>query len=100
VNVLNFDNNKTPLCEKHASDLEHAIHPQCQFCLTDKLSEYMFHAVEKYEEHKKLKVENEELKKCFESLLGYYCEAIPYLPKELRDELKRNCEAIKKEEGE
>lgn len=100
MNVLNFDNNKTPLCEKHASDLEHAIHPQCQFCLTDKLSEYMFHAVEKYEEHKKLKAENEELKKCFESLLGYYCEAIPYLPKELRDELKRNCEAIKKEEGE
>jgi hypothetical protein len=42
---------------------------------------------------------NEELKKCFESLLGYYCEAIPYLPKELRDELKRNCEAIKKEQG-
>jgi len=51
-------------------------------------------------ENEQLQRENEELKKCFESLLGYYCEAIPYLPKELRDELKRNCEAIKKEEGE
>lgn len=49
--------------------------------------------------NRELEAENEELKKCFESLLGYYCEAIPYLPKELRDELKRNCEAIKKEQG-
>ena len=72
MNVLNFDNNKTPLCEKHASDLEHAIHPQCQFCLTDKLSEYMFHAVEKYEEHKKLKVENEELKKMVMAIGEYF----------------------------
>lgn len=62
MSELSFDNNKTPLCEKHASDLEYAIQPQCQFCLTDKLSEYMLHGLEKYDDYEKLKAEIEELK--------------------------------------
>lgn len=85
MSELSFDNNKTPLCEKHASDLEYAIQPQCQFCLTDKLSEYMLHGLEKYDDYEKLKAENEELKKRNESLLRDLDILVNVTPKEYRD---------------